>query len=462
MQKEKFPMKISVYDEKNPIIKKFFGDPIFGERRLIIGQNPETKQIYYVGILGAIHSLGDPNESIRMIGILGEKRSTNMFGQGGTMWVKQTEDTPLRKLLAILYKKMGSMGYKHALFFSKDCAQRGRNMPIPLEPFKALIPFDPFSLTTENQHKFLKSLGRSYYETGINYRAMLGLDTNFGEDQATSASEGAPELLAQHQPLGHGVTKYGCNGFPFNELGITGRGTIIATRKLHTLLGKKLKNSCVAINGIGGPVGYACFDELQRDDVTIICASDKTTREGEVVYNKDGLDYTELDQIIRLRKENPQKHTILRYNKPHQKLRLGKEFSIDCDILVLAGGEDMIDKEIAKRINAKIVIEAANCPMSEDAWRVLFEKGVIVLPYFLINVGGTLAAWIETKYRHILTLEEKVKLAYSELNYHFDQTIPELIRRKENCNLPEGIIAKQWAMQRFEETKKSNQKLALE
>ena len=67
----------------------------------------------------------------------------------------------------------------------------------------------------------------------------------------------------------------------------------------------------------------------------------------------------------------------------------------DADVLFPAATEDVITEKNAGRIRAPCIVEGANNPTSEEAYRVLAAQGKLVVPDVIANAGGIIAAFVE-------------------------------------------------------------------
>ncbi|MGB9853547.1 MAG: Glu/Leu/Phe/Val family dehydrogenase [Candidatus Bathyarchaeales archaeon] len=171
-------------------------------------------------------------------------------------------------------------------------------------------------------------------------------------------------------------------GIP-HEYGSTAYGVLNVIIVTSEHVGLDLTKAKVAIDGFGN-VGSTLAKYLADYGVRIVAVSDSKG----CIYNPGGLDYE------KLRKVKVDKGSVINY-EPGQILRHGEIFELPADILVPASIPDVIDDKNVDKIQARIVVEAANIPMKYEIEKALHERGVLVVPDILANAGGVISSYAE-------------------------------------------------------------------
>ncbi|RME59058.1 MAG: Glu/Leu/Phe/Val dehydrogenase [Candidatus Dadabacteria bacterium] len=172
----------------------------------------------------------------------------------------------------------------------------------------------------------------------------------------------------------------------------TGRGGFYVLEVLKKLLGIKKEEITVAVQGFGN-VGYHFARLAKEGGYKIVAVSDSKG----AIYKEEGLDPASVYQV-----KQQQKELKAAYCKgsvceivDHEKITNEELLALDVDVLVPAALENVINSSNASNIKAKLVIELANGPTTNDADKILQEKGITVVPDILANAGGVTVSYFE-------------------------------------------------------------------
>lgn len=111
-------------------------------------------------------------------------------------------------------------------------------------------------------------------------------------------------------------------------------------------------------------------------------------REGGI-YNANGLD---VEAVFAHRISTG---SILNFPGATNYTNSSELLEVECDVLIPAALENQITKENAPRIQAKIIAEGANGPVTKDAEEILNARGIMVLPDLYLNAGGVTVSYFE-------------------------------------------------------------------
>jgi glutamate dehydrogenase (NAD(P)+) len=179
----------------------------------------------------------------------------------------------------------------------------------------------------------------------------------------------------------------------------------------------------VAIQGFGN-AGAIAAELLEKQGARIVAVSD---RKG-TAYDERGLDLAAIAQ-------NKQQTGSVVGTPGTQTLSVAQILEAPCDVLVPAATEGVITAENAPRIQARLIVEAANGPTTPEADKILYERGVKVVPDILANAAGVTVSYFEwvqdlqsffwtpdevnEKLKHVMdrAYEEVARVAHDEDTY---------------------------------------------
>lgn len=234
---------------------------------------------------------------------------------------------------------------------------------------------------------------------------IAGPDVNTGEEEMEWFAEATGNWRsATGKPADYCMKVFGKSGekcgIP-HEFGSTGFGVAHSTIVAAQLKGLDLKNVTVAIHGFGN-VGTFTYQYLTDMGAKVVALADSSS----AIFNKNGFDRETINQWIEEGKK------LVDYPSS-EKIKPEDFWGLPIEILIPASVTDVINKTNYHKIQAKIIVEAANIPMAEDIEEELHKKGILIVPDFVANAGGVISSYAEYRgynpKRMFDTVEMKIK-----------------------------------------------------
>lgn len=167
----------------------------------------------------------------------------------------------------------------------------------------------------------------------------------------------------------------------------TGRGVMFTVKNILKKYHIEEKGTSVVIQGMGN-VGSTTAKLLYENGMKIIAVSDVSGG----IYKEDGLNIEEVLAYLRSDKKN----LLSSYDSEGVSHINNEELlCLKTCLLIPAALENQINEDNADKIQADIIVEAANGPITNDADEILEHKGIVVVPDILANAGGVVVSYFE-------------------------------------------------------------------
>lgn len=227
----------------------------------------------------------------------------------------------------------------------------------------------------------------------------------------------------------------GCvTGKPVTQGGVRGRkeatglGVFYGTREVCNMkeamdklgLPTGIAGKTVVVQGLGN-VGYHSAKFFREAGAIIVGLAEY---EG-AIYKADGLHE---EEVFEHRKATG---SILNFPGATNLAKNTDSLELECDILVPAALENVINGDNAQRVKAKIIAEAANGPCTPEADDVFTQKGILCIPDMYLNAGGVTVSYFEW-------LKNLSHVRYGRMEKRFTENMNEKIIQQ-----VEGLTGKQ-------------------
>lgn len=229
----------------------------------------------------------------------------------------------------------------------------------------------------------------------------------------------------------------GCvTGKPISQGGVRGRkeatglGVFYGVREVCNMpdvmkklgLSTGIEGKRVIVQGLGN-VGYHAAKFFREAKAKIICLAEYDG----AIYNENGLNEEEVFQ------HKKKTGSVLNFPGAKNIATSAEALELDCDILIPAALENVIDGSNASNVKAKIIGEAANGPLTPEADEIFIKKGTLVIPDMYLNAGGVTVSYFEWLKNLSHVRYGRMEKRFTEnINAHIIAQIEELTTKKIN------------------------------
>ena len=269
---------------------------------------------------------------------------------------------------------------------------------LPLGGAKGGVAVDPRKLSTNEVQRLTKRYTAAILPIIGPEQDIPAPDVNTDEQTMAWIVDTVTMMTGKHSPevvTGKPVDLGGSRG----RTEATGRGVAFVTLEVLRREGKEPRETRVAIQGFGN-VGSVTAKSLALAGCRIVAISDVT---GGYVA-PDGIDIARAIEHVR---RNPSRTLeglagVSRISNPEL-------LAMDVDVLIPAALEGQITRDNAHEIRARIIVEGANGPVTNDADPILADRGLLIVPDILANAGGVVVSyfeWVQSRAQFYWELDE--------------------------------------------------------
>lgn len=316
---------------------------------------------------------------------------------------------------------------------------------VPFGGAKGGVKVSPRSLTPAQMERITRR-----YTTELIRKGFIGPGVDVPAPDYGTGSREMAWIMDTFLTFNHGeIDGPACvTGKPVAQHGIkgrteaTGRGVYYGMREFFSYkedvkaigLTPGLAGKTMVIQGLGNVGSYTGKISQEEGDAIIVGVAEM---EG-TIHNPAGID---INKLLKYRKD---RGSILGF--PGTKtLKNPKDWvGIKCDVLIPAALESQIHVGNAKQVNAKLIAEAANGPVTADAEDILREMGVVIIPDMYINAGGVTVSYFEwlknLSHQRFGRLEKKYRMEVSTgLLDQIETQTGRKINRRDRAQLTKGV-----------------------
>ena len=315
---------------------------------------------------------------------------------------------------------------------------------IPYGGGKGGIVIDPDDYTEEELERITRSFAKEL-------RPFIGVDkdipapdVNTGQREMNWIKD-TYETLENTTAPGVITGKSPDSGGSAGRVEATGRSTMLTAREAFDYLDRDIEGATVAVQGYGN-AGWIAAKLIHQLGADIVSVSDSSG----AIYNEEGFD------PVDVKSHKNETGSVADYPEADDEFSNEDLLTLDVDLLVPAALENAIDGDLAEEVQADLIVEAANGPLTPEADDVLADSDTYVFPDILANAGGVTVSyfeWVQNRQRFHWT-EERVN---EELERIITEAFDNLVETYEETGAPSMrtaayVVAIQRVVNAYEES----------
>lgn len=258
---------------------------------------------------------------------------------------------------------------------------------------------------TKLSHRELERLSRAYIASMVDF---IGPDSDIPAPDLYTDERIMGWMYSEYKRIKGGHPKDIITGKPVALGGIEGRGSatgyggyyvlenILQNSVTQVNVPTNIEDIRIAIQGFG-KVGYWLAEKCFRSGMKVVAI----TNEFGGSYNEHGLNVTACRKSL--------DESGGKVWGDGESIKNDDLWDLDVDVLAPAAVENVLTKDNADRIKAKIILELANGPTTNEADAILNDKNILVIPDILANAGGVVVSyfeWLQNRTAMVRTLNE--------------------------------------------------------
>ena len=241
----------------------------------------------------------------------------------------------------------------------------------------------------------LERLSRGYIDAIADF---IGPDVDILAPDVYTNSMVMGWMMDQYSTIKRQISLGVVTGKPISMGGSLGRdaatalGAFFAIETILPKFDRAPQSTTVAVQGFGN-AGATLAELLHRSGYKVVAVSDSQGG----IYSKNGLDIPSIRQVKDATRgvKGVYCDGSVCSIADLQVVTNAELLTLDVDVLIPAALEKQITEANAKDINAKLIFEVANGPITSTADHILEQRGIYVFPDILINAGGVTVSYFE-------------------------------------------------------------------